>query len=175
MGIINVAVDYKQPIDFGWAQFKLYYKFGSEYKKFYLDFEYDYCKAMAGEIPPELRLYIRIGLFIVMKTFPQYIHRCPYKGHYEIKDYDIGKFMQRYSANMPEIVPTGDYKIYMADVDKDHNEILMNGYLYFTIRRKTGSRSSDKFDFMNIKWVRPTIPEFYTINEEKVENYTAIL
>lgn len=58
--------------------FQLYYKFGTEYKKFYIDFEVDWCKVVSGDVPPKYKTYVNIIIHAVYRVYPQYIHKCPY-------------------------------------------------------------------------------------------------
>lgn len=143
-------------------------------KKFYVDMDIDFCAVMAGNATGLNKVMTDIIITAVSKVYPQYVHRCPYKGHYEAINLDIEKFMDRFPHVLPQVAPAGDFMLYIYDRDKRNNEEIAMVKVHFSITRARGSRSSTMMSFMTMKW-RPFMLPSYTINDKKIENTTSLL
>lgn len=76
---------------------------------------------------------------------------------------------------MPDIIPSGDFMIYVASKDTRNgsNELIAMGKVYVTTKRSAGSNTATPMDFMNLQW-KPflhLLPEI-KVNERKIENHT---
>lgn len=197
-GILNLSVDFTGPIDYGnvsvtcvlpsrfrnyptvlnkllQVQLKLFYKDRTEMKKFYLDMDFDFCALMAGNSTGLNKVLIDMMITAVSKIYPQYLHRCPYKGRYEARNLDIEKFMNRYPQLLPQVAPAGEFMLYIFIYDKRNNDKEIGMIkVYFSITRARGSRSSAQMSFMTMKWSPFLLPN-YTIHDTKVETNTSLL
>lgn len=79
---------------------------------------------------------------------------------------------------MPAVLVEGDFILFLGDYNKladGTREKFGTVKVFFNIKRRQDARIVVPFDFMNMEWKRFKPSFNYTVQDEKVENYTSVL
>lgn len=112
-----------------WMHFVVSYRFGgtAHYRQWMFNYDENICSWFYNSGKPGIWFSLIIS---AMNYFsPKTIHACPYMGEEGVKAVDIDSIVSRV---LPQVVPTGDYKIllrYHSKVNKTFMVITLTGHI----------------------------------------------
>lgn len=108
VGNTTISYIYGKPAYDVRAQIKVYYKYTGGMRPWMIDIDLDVCNNFLAENNTRLPTFVQLLVKSSMKNYPELVHPCPYKGDEGLHNANMDKMV---SDLLPQIVPTGEYKI----------------------------------------------------------------
>lgn len=118
--LTTVLMDFEKPCDDFWVHFIVSYKFGGgNFRQWMFNYDENVCEWFDKNGQPSL--WMKLVKIAVDQITPRTIHPCPFYKDEGIKAINIDLIV---SKLLPQVVPTGDYRILMRYHTKTNDTIL---------------------------------------------------
>lgn len=110
-----IAYDLK-PVDDIWLGVKIFYKYGTVFRPWQINWDIDWCAFMENKIAA---VPFFQSLVDTMQTLAPYVfHQCPYEGPAGVQSVNLASMLEN---TVPQVIPTGTYKARVRIYRKKEN------------------------------------------------------